>query len=119
MPPAPGGLPGQRALMDGRAVFTTAYAVIPHGVMTDIVASRLPGWHDTRAWILARPMTGFAETFAQLMVEIAPGGGAERPEPDPGAEGALFVTAGMPELRIEGVVHPLAPGSFAWLPPGC
>ncbi|MFP3802769.1 (S)-ureidoglycine aminohydrolase, partial [Paraburkholderia sp. SIMBA_027] len=51
----PGGLPPQTDLLSGKAVFTTAYAVIPRGVMTDIVTSYLPHWSKTRAWIIARP----------------------------------------------------------------
>jgi (S)-ureidoglycine aminohydrolase len=114
-----GGLPAQTELMTGRAVFTEAYAVIPRGVMSDIVTSRLPHWNATRAWIIARPLTGFAETFAQYVMEVAPGGGSTRPEPDPGAEGALFVAEGAPVLTIDGAAHPLAPGSFAYIPAGC
>ena len=89
-----GGLPGQHELLSGRAVFTEAYAFIPRGVMTDIVTSALPFWEGTRAWIIARPLSGFAETFSQYIMEVAPGGGSDRPEPDPGAEGALFVVEG-------------------------
>jgi (S)-ureidoglycine aminohydrolase len=100
-------------------VFTEAYAVIPRGVMTDIVTSALPGWTGTRAWIIARPMTGFAETFSHYILEIAPGGGAEQPEPDSGAEGVLFVTAGSVVLRLAGAGHAMAPGGYAFLPPGC
>ena len=74
----PGGTPPQSALHTGRAVFTEAYAVIPSGVMGDIVTSLLPGWTETRAWILARPMSGFAETFAQYAMEVEPGGGSDR-----------------------------------------
>jgi (S)-ureidoglycine aminohydrolase len=59
------GLPPQSAIHTGRAVFTEAYAVIPRGVMRDIVSSYLPHWSDTRAWVIARPRTGFSETFAQ------------------------------------------------------
>ncbi|CAN5595032.1 bifunctional allantoicase/(S)-ureidoglycine aminohydrolase [soil metagenome] len=114
-----GGLPGQDQLLTGRAVFTEAYAVIPRGVMTDIVTSALPFWERTRAWIIARPLTGFAETFAQYVMEVAPGGGSERPEPEPGAEGALFVTGGEVRLGSAGAEHRLAPGGFAYLPPGC
>ena len=55
-----GGHPPQSDLLSGKAVFTEAYAVIPKGVMRDIVTSFLPGWSKTRAWILARPLTGFA-----------------------------------------------------------
>ena len=72
-----GGLPPQTQLMTGRAVFTDAYAFIPQGVFSDIVTSFLPGWTDTRLWIIARPMSGFAETFSQYIVELAPGGGSD------------------------------------------
>ena len=71
-----GGLPGQRQLLSDRAIFTDAYAVIPKGTMRDIVTSFLPFWDKTRAWVLARPMSGFAETFSHYIMEVAPGGGA-------------------------------------------
>ena len=114
----PGGLPPQTDLLSGRAVFTEAYAVIPKGVLTDIVTSLLPGWAGTRAWILARPLSGFAETFAQYVLEIAPGGGADAPEPDPEAQAALFVMAGEATLTLGGAAHHLRPGGFAYIPPG-
>jgi (S)-ureidoglycine aminohydrolase len=113
------GLPPQGTLHTGRAVFTEAYAVIPHGVMRDIVTSYLPHWSDTRAWVIARPMTGFSETFSQYVVEVFPGGGSQRPEPNPEAEGVLFVTDGQVSLTIEGKAHTLKPGGYAFLPPGC
>jgi (S)-ureidoglycine aminohydrolase len=75
----PGGHPPQTELLTGRAVFTQAYAVIPKGVMRDIVTSNLPFWDKTRAWIIARPLSGFAETFAQYVMEVAPGGGSTDP----------------------------------------
>src|SRR3954469_17584438 len=101
------GLPPQSALHTQRAVFTEAYAVIPRGVMRDIVTSYLPHWNDTRAWIIARPMTGFSETFSQYIVEVAPGGGSTDPEPDKGAEAVLFVVAGQASLTIGGKAHTL------------
>ncbi len=116
--PPCGGLPAQTSLMTGRAVFTDAYAVIPRAVMSDIVTSFLPGWEGTRAWILARPLSGFSETFAQYLMEVAPGGGSAAPEPDAQAEGVLFVVAGRPSLELDGRAHALRPGSFAYLPPG-
>jgi (S)-ureidoglycine aminohydrolase len=114
----PGGLPPQTQLLTGRAVFTEAFAVIPRGVLTDIVTSLLPGWLGTRAWMLARPLSGFAETFSQMIVEVAPGGGAEQGERDASAEGVLFVTAGYAQLTVGGQVHDLRPGSYAYLPAG-
>ena len=76
-----GGHPAQTELLTGRAVFTTAYAVIPKGVMRDIVTSCLPFWENTRVWVLSRPLSGFAETFSQYIMEVGPGGGSDRPEP--------------------------------------
>jgi (S)-ureidoglycine aminohydrolase len=113
------GLPPQSALHTQRAVFTEADALIPHGVMRDIVTSVLPHWIDTRAWIIARPLSGFAETFAQYVMEVLPGGGSARPEPDPAAEGVLFVVSGQANVIIEGKTHTLRPGGYAYLPPGC
>ena len=89
-----GGHPPQTQLTTDRAVFTEAYAVIPRGIMRDIVTSYLPFWDDTRLWVIARPLSGFAETFSQYIVEVSPGGGSDRPELDPGAEGVLFVVEG-------------------------
>jgi (S)-ureidoglycine aminohydrolase len=112
------GLPGQMQLHTGRAVFTEAYALIPHGVMRDIVTSYLPHWQNTRAWVIARPMSGFAETFSQYVMEVAPGGGSTRPEPNAEAEGVLFVVDGHATLTISGAAHSVGPGSYAYLPPG-
>ncbi len=112
------GLPPQTTLQTGRAIFTNSYAVIPRGVMTDIVTSLLPGWAKTRAWIIARPMTGFSETFSQYILELEPGGGSTTPEPEAQAEGVLFVTDGRLTLVIGTAVHELAPGGYAYLPPG-
>ncbi len=113
-----GGLPDQNNKARERAVFTNSYAVIPHGVLSDIVTSLMPGWSRTRAWVLARPLTGFAETFAQLIVEVSPGGGSTHPEPDPAAEAVLFMLAGDLEITLEGGVHRLHAGSYVFVAPG-
>jgi (S)-ureidoglycine aminohydrolase len=113
-----GGLPGQGQMLTGRAVFTQAYAVIPKGVMADIVTSQLPFWTKTRAWILARPLSGFAETFSQYIVEVLPGGGSDRPEPDADAEAVLFVVEGALSLILNGTPHVMRPGGYAFIPPG-
>jgi (S)-ureidoglycine aminohydrolase len=114
----PAGLPPQTALHTGRAVFTEAYAVIPHGAMRDIVTSFLPHWRDTRLWVIARPMSGFSETFSQYIMEVAPGGGSDQPEPDANAEGVLFVVVGEASLTLDGATHRMAEGGYAFLPPG-
>ena len=114
----PGGLPPQTQLTTDRAVFTEAYAVLPRGTMTDIVTSNLPFWDATRLWVIARPLSGFAETFSQYIVEVSPEGGSDRPEADPAAEGVLFVVAGTLTLTLGESTHELAPGGYAFLPPG-
>ncbi len=113
-----GGHPPQTELLTDRAVFTEAYAVIPKGVMRDIVTSALPFWEGTRLWVLSRPLSGFAETFSQYIMEVQPGGGSERPEPDPGAEAVLFVVEGELVVTLDGRRNPMQPGGFAFLPPG-
>jgi (S)-ureidoglycine aminohydrolase len=113
-----GGHPAQTELLTDRAMFTTAYAVIPRGCLQDIVTSKLPFWDNTRLWVLARPLSGFAETFSQYIVEVAPGGGSDRPETSPQAEGVLFVVEGQMRLTIGDDEHTLDVGGYAFLPPG-
>ncbi len=113
-----GGHPPQTQLLTDRAVFTTAYAVIPKGTMRDITASVLPHWTGTRLWVLARPMSGFAETFSQYIMEVQPGGGSDRPESDTNAQAGIFVVEGGVTITLEGAAHDLREGGYAWLPPG-
>ncbi len=113
-----GGQPPQTQLTADRAMFTEAYAVIPKGTMQDIVTSALPFWTGMRCWVLARPLSGFAETFSHYITELQPGGGSDRPETDPNAQAVLFVVDGSLSLTIEGQSHALAPGGYAYLPAG-
>lgn len=115
----PGGLPPQQDdPAEAGAIFTTAYVFMPGSVMRDIVTTLLPHWDKTRCWILARPMSGFAETFAQYAVEVEPGGGSERPEPDPEAEAVLLIASGQMQLNFGGTTRELEEGHFVYLPPG-
>ncbi len=123
MPNAPyyvptGGLPPQTQITTDRAMFTTAFAVIPKGTLSDIVTSSLPFWTGARMWVLARPLSGFAETFSQYIVELAPGGGSDRPETNPEAEAALFVVQGALTLSLGGQADILTEGGFAYVPAG-
>jgi (S)-ureidoglycine aminohydrolase len=113
-----GGLPDQSAMHTGRAVFTTAYCVIPAGCFSDIVTSFLPQWNKTRLWLIARPMTGFSETFSQYVMEVQPGGGSDAPDPEMGAEHVIFVTDGLLTLTIDGAGHDLDAGGYAYIPAG-
>jgi (S)-ureidoglycine aminohydrolase len=112
-----GGHPPQTQLLSDRAVFTEAYVVIPKGVQRDIVTSSLPFWEKTRLWVLARPLSGFAETFSHYLMDVASGGGSQKPELDPHAEGGIFVVDGAPRLTIDDQEYDLTPGSYAFIPP--
>jgi (S)-ureidoglycine aminohydrolase len=114
-----GGLPPQTDLLTDRAVFTEAYAVIPKGTLRDITTSFLPGWNKMRMWVIARPLSGFAETFSHYITEVAYGGGSKTPETDSSAQAVLFVVSGHAELTIGDQTHLLFPGSYAYLPAGC
>ena len=110
-------LPPQTDLLSDRAIVTEAYTVIPRGVLRDIVVSVLPEWTDTRTWILNRPVAGGATTFAQYLVEVAPGGGSDAPEPEAGVESFLFLLRGTLAITLDGTRHELTPGGFAFIPP--
>ena len=113
----PGGHPDQTQHPEGTAVLTEAYAVIPAVTQRDIVTSFLPGWQNTRVWVLARPLSGFAETFAQYAVEISPEGGSSEPEPDKEAQAVLFVASGTARLTLGQDFFDLVPGSYVYIPP--
>jgi (S)-ureidoglycine aminohydrolase len=113
----PGGLSPQTTKLDERAHFTEAYAYIPADTMRDITTSYLPHWTDMRMWIIARPLSGFAETFSHYIVELANGGGSDKPEPDLGAQAVLFVVAGEVSLTLAGEVHRMTAGGYAYIPP--
>ena len=115
---AEGGLPPQTRKLGGRAVFTTAYVLIPRDSMADIVTSLLPFWEATRLWVLARPMSGFSETFSHYLMEVGKGGGSTRPDDDASAEHVLFVVGGELKLEHGGASADLAPGGYAYLPAG-
>ncbi len=112
-----GGLPPQTQLLTDRAMFTDAYAVIPKGTFSDIVTSFLPFWDATRLWVIARPLSGFAETFSQYIVEVQPGGGSDRPETDTGVEAVLFVVEGGVTVTIGGTAYEMTEGGYAYIPP--
>ena len=113
-----GGLPPQSHLLSDRAVFTTGYAVIPKGTMRDITTSSLPFWKGTRLWILARPLTGFAETFSHYIMEVAAGGGSTQPDTDTHAQSVLFVVSGQLQITIDSQPCQLDTGGYAYIPAG-
>jgi (S)-ureidoglycine aminohydrolase len=104
--------------MTQRAVFTGSYCFIPKGCFSDIVTSYLPGWTRTKLWLIARPMSGFAETFSQYVMDVAPGGGSDAPDAETGAQHWLFFTGGLATLTIDGTGYEMEEGSYAYIPAG-
>ena len=113
-----GGLPPQSQLLSDRAVFTDAYAFLPKGTMSDITTSYLPFWDNTRLWVLARPLTGFSETFSHYLMDVGAGGGSAQPDTDNSAQSVLFIVSGQLQLTIERQQHQLDTGGYAYLPAG-
>ncbi len=112
-----GDLPRQDQLLTGKAVFKDSYVVIPREVMTDIVVSHYPNWENTRAWVLAKPLSGFSNTFSQSIVNIRPGGGSNLPEVDKEIQSVIFVLEGDLELTVDDMVYSVTPGFYCYLPP--
>lgn len=113
-----GGAPDPSTLVTDRAVFKEAYAFIPRRCAKDITSSFFPHWEETRGWVLARPLTGFAETFSQVAMEVGPGGGSDRPEDNPEAEAVLFFTEGSGMVSFGGESHHVTAGGYVYIPPG-
>lgn len=111
-----GGLVTQTQKSSNQAIFTDSYAVIPKEVLSDITASLLPAWNKTRLWILARPMTGFAETFSHYLMEVNSGGGSLKPEVDNLAQSVLFVVNGCLELTINDKITQINVGDYVYIP---
>lgn len=113
-----GGHPPQTDLLTDRAIVTEAYTVIPRGVLRDIVTSVFPEWTGTRSWVLNRPVAGGATTFAQSIVEVSPGGGSSKPEPQAEVQSFIFVVSGKLTVTINGKTETLEEGGFAFAPAG-
>jgi (S)-ureidoglycine aminohydrolase len=114
---AMGGHPPQTDLLTGRAVFTEAYAVIPKGVMRDIVTSLLPFWDKTRAWVIARPLSGFAETFSQYIMEVRRAAAATSRSPT-GSRRRDLRRGRQHDADARRHSHDLQTGGYAFIPPG-
>jgi len=77
--------------------------------------SRLPGWPDCEAFILAAPALG--AQFVQYLVDL-PAGQSGSPLRDPGIETFHYVLQGNGQLTTpDGQAAPLSPGSFGLTPP--
>ena len=112
-----GGLLPQHDFAGDKSRFTPSYLVIDKNALSDITSSFLPQWNKTRLWVLARPMTGFSESFSHYIMDVSPGGGSSLPEDDAEAQGVLFMVGGNALLDLDGTSHELSPGSYVYLAP--
>ncbi len=112
-----GGLPPQNETIRDKSFFTPSYLMIDRRALSDITTSFLPQWTNTRLWVLARPMTGFSETFSHYVVEISAGGGSNDPEDDPSAEAVIFVVGGAAKITIDGETTAITAGSYVFISP--
>ena len=94
----------QTQLVADRTVFTTSYAVIPKGVLADIVTSQLPFWDNLRIMGPCPTVSGLPRVFRHLM-QVEPNGGGDRPEINKAAQSVIFVTSGKPTLTINDQQH--------------
>ena len=113
-----GGMPEPNNFLSDQAIFKEAYIFIPRGCIRDIVVSFFSNWINTRSWVLAKPLTGFTETFSYYIMEMSEDGGSTKPDPDDSVESILFVVEGEPFLEIEKQKEHLKPGCYAYIPPG-
>lgn len=95
-----------------RGVVTAQYAVMPP---EGILASRLPGFADTTVRIQAAPAMG--ARFAQMLLEIAPGGGTTAARDDR-LQHIFYLLSGAVAIEVGGAAHQLAPHGYAYVPVG-
>jgi (S)-ureidoglycine aminohydrolase len=95
-----------------RAVVTGQYAVMPP---EGILPSRLPGFEGTSARVQTSPEMG--ARFAQMLLEIASGGGTSGPRDD-GLEHFFYLLGGDVTISIGESRHDLTPGGYCYIPPG-
>lgn len=95
-----------------RGVVTPQYAVMPP---EGILASYLPGFSQTTVRIQAAPQLG--ARFAQMLLEIGPGGGTTATRSD-GLEHVFYLVSGSLQLSIDGEEHRLEAGGYGYVPAG-
>ena len=109
-----GGFPAQSELVFSRSVSRFDYAIRPP---VNMCRSALPGWEKAIVWVLASPAIGYGCAFAEYLMHVEPGGGADEPEPEAGVEGFVYVLEGELALQAQASPHRLTAGQYAYLPP--
>jgi len=95
-----------------RAAAGNLYAVMPP---EGVLESRMPNFKQTKVRVLTSPARG--SKFAQILLEMAPGGGMEIPRTD-NLQHFYYVVEGTARLVLDGQEHTLTAGAFAYAPCG-
>lgn len=112
------GAPSPEMLITSKVIVRDTYAIIPASSIRDTVSSKLPGWRAARSWILAAPAIGFGTAFIHYLIYLDQGGGCDAPEFEAKVEGFVFVLEGQLAVTIDGQVHELTAGGYAFIPAG-
>jgi (S)-ureidoglycine aminohydrolase len=100
-------------LSHSRAVLTNHYALLPE---IGFQLSFLPHFEKTRARIQASPEIGRAG-FAQMLLEIDPGGGTINPVND-GLEHFFYILSGSLHIQAAGEEKELSAAGYVYIPEG-
>lgn len=95
-----------------RAAVTPLYAVMPP---EGVLESRFPNFTGTLIRVLTTPARGSG--FAQMLLEIAPGGGMQETRFD-ALQHFFYVVEGSISLDLAGKRHVISAGGFAYAPSG-
>ncbi|CAH1650114.1 (S)-ureidoglycine aminohydrolase [Hyphomicrobiales bacterium] len=111
-PPATGRVP-PGAIGHNRGVVRSNYAFMPP---EGVLISRLPQYRETIVRVLAAPVLG--ASFAQYLLEIAPGGGTPAAFSEEGVQHFFYVLTGEVAFSVDGGgARAMTLGGFAYLPP--
>jgi len=64
-------------------------------------------------------MTGFSETFSHYLMEVAPGGGSDRPDDDHQAQNVIFVVGGQLRITLGDQSYNMDAGGYVYIPAAC
>ena len=106
----PSGVLPPTIFAHNRAVVTAQYAVMPP---EGILASRLPGFEQTVVRVQTSPAMG--ARFAQMLLEIAPGGGMVAARQD-GVQHLFYVLSGRVQVRVNDATHDLGAEEYVYVP---
>lgn len=110
-------IPAQNVLITDRVVLNPQYMLVTATTMVDYVASYLPGWTNTRTWVLTTPDISHETNFCFYLNYCDEGGGSDQPEFEEGVQSIIFLLDGKLSLSIDGDKYSLEKGGYSYIPP--